>query len=134
RCAPRPPRGRDPVGAALGEPAACCGSGLEMFRMPKAATVLVIGGGLMGLLSLPFAKARGAARTILSDPLASGRETARRLGADLVVDPTAEDLDAVIRDATGRRGVHVACEAVGEPDLPGQAAGLLRPRRIVQHL
>ncbi|PYM54024.1 MAG: hypothetical protein DMD79_25305 [Candidatus Rokuibacteriota bacterium] len=126
------PAGLDPVGAALAEPAACCLAGLEMFRMPKGATVLVIGGGIMGLLTLVFARTRGAARTILSDPLRSRRETARRLGADLVVDPTAEDLDAVVRDATGGRGVHVACEAVGKPELVGQAVGLVRPRGIVQ--
>ena len=128
----RLPAGLDPVGAALAEPAACCLTGLEMFRMPRGATVLVIGGGIMGLLTLAFAKTRGAARTILSDPLASRRETARRLGADRVVDPTAEDLDAVVRDATGGRGAHVACEAVGKPELVGQAVGLVRPRGIVQ--
>jgi threonine dehydrogenase-like Zn-dependent dehydrogenase len=126
------PTGLDPTGAALTEPAACCLAGLEMFRMPKDATVLVIGGGIMGLLTLAFAKARGAARTIVSDPLASRRETARRLGADLVVDPTAQDLGGVVRDATGGRGVDVACEAVGKPELVSQAVSLVRPRGIVQ--
>src|SRR5439155_25648161 len=36
------PKGLDPVTAALTEPAACCLSGLEQFRMPTGATVLVI--------------------------------------------------------------------------------------------
>src|SRR5262245_42922821 len=45
------PRGLDPVTAALTEPAACCLSGLEMFAMPKNATVVVMGGGIMGLLT-----------------------------------------------------------------------------------
>src|SRR2546426_810991 len=44
--------------AALTEPAACCLSGLEMIRMPKGATVLVIGGGIMGLLTMAIAKQR----------------------------------------------------------------------------
>src|SRR5262245_52820627 len=43
------PEGLDPSTAALTEPAACCLAGLEMFKMPPAATVLVIGGGIMGL-------------------------------------------------------------------------------------
>ena len=63
------PKGLDPVTAALTEPAACCLSGLEQFRMPTDATVLVIGGGIMGLLTMALAKRRGARRLILSDPL-----------------------------------------------------------------
>jgi L-iditol 2-dehydrogenase len=126
------PHGLDPATAALAEPAACCLSGLEMFRMPRGATLLVIGGGLMGLLTLALARARGAATTILSDPLASRRELARRLGADVVVDPTREDLKEVIARLTGGRGLDVACEAVGKPELLGQAVGLVRTRGIVQ--
>src|SRR5256884_1417686 len=48
RCVHPLPRGLDPVTAALTEPAACCLAGLEMFRMPPGATVLVIGGGPPG--------------------------------------------------------------------------------------
>src|SRR5262249_15802953 len=44
------PKGLDPVTAALTEPASCCLAGLELFQMPKDATMLVIGGGIMGLL------------------------------------------------------------------------------------
>jgi L-iditol 2-dehydrogenase len=126
------PRGLDPEAAALAEPAACCLVGLEMFSMPRKASVLVIGGGVMGLLTLALARVRGAARAILSDPLEDRRTLATRLGADIVVDPTREDLRAVIERATGGRGVDVACEAVGKPDLVAQAATLVRPRGIVQ--
>ena len=41
----------------------------------------------MGLLTMALARRRGAARTILSDPMPERREVARRLGADHVVDP-----------------------------------------------
>ncbi len=126
------PAGFGPALAALAEPAACCLSGLEMFRMPREATVLVIGGGLIGLLTLTMARARGAARTILSDPLASRREAARRLGADVLVDPTVEDLPDVVAELTGGRGVDIACEAVGKPELVGQAITLTRNRGVVQ--
>jgi threonine dehydrogenase-like Zn-dependent dehydrogenase len=122
----------DPATASLAEPAACCLSGLEMFRMPRHATVLVMGGGVIGLFTLAFARVRGAARTILSDPLPSRREAGRRLGADLVVDPRGEDLAAVVREVTGGAGVDVACEAVGVPELVRQAVTLVRPRGIVQ--
>jgi threonine dehydrogenase-like Zn-dependent dehydrogenase len=132
RCVHPLPEGLDPATAALAEPAACCLSGLAMFRMPRRATLLVIGGGIMGLLTLAFARRRGASTTILSDPVASRRAAARRLGADHVVDPTAGDLGETVAELTGGRGVDVACEAVGKPDLVGVAAGLVRPRGIVQ--
>ena len=126
------PEGLDPATAALAEPAACCLEGLEMSRMRRGATVLVIGGGVMGLLTLALAKARGAGTTVLSDPVASRRDAARRLGADLAVDPGTEDLAQVVQRATGGHGVDLACEAVGKPDLLAMAAGLTRPRGIVQ--
>ncbi len=126
------PEGLDPATAALAEPAACCLSGLEMVRLRRGATVVVIGGGVMGLLTLALARARGAGTAILSDPVASRREAARRLGADITVDPTAEDLAQVVDRATGGRGVDVAAEAVGKPELLAAAARLARPRGVVQ--
>lgn len=125
------PEGLDLPTAALTEPAACCLSGLEMVRGVAGATVLVIGGGVMGLLTLALARARGAAAVLLSDPLPERREAARRLGAERVVDPGVEDLEAAVREATGGLGVDVACEAVGKPELVAEAARLTRPRGTV---
>jgi threonine dehydrogenase-like Zn-dependent dehydrogenase len=85
------PDGLDPATAALAEPAACCLAGLEMFKMPAGATVLVIGGGIMGLLTMVLAKKRGAARAILSDPIGSAGDRPPPRG-DHVIDPVREDL------------------------------------------
>ncbi|MGH7264909.1 MAG: zinc-binding dehydrogenase, partial [Candidatus Rokuibacteriota bacterium] len=70
--------------------------------------------------------------TILSDPIAARRRAARRLGADVVVDPTVEKLEDVVLHHTGGRGVDLACEAVGKPALVGDAVRLTRPRGVVQ--
>jgi threonine dehydrogenase-like Zn-dependent dehydrogenase len=126
------PEGLDPATAALAEPAACCLEGLEMARLRRGASVVVIGGGIMGLLTLALAKARGAGTAILSDPVLSRREAAGRLGADITVDPTADNLAQVVDRATGGRGVDLACEAVGKPELLAAAARLVRPRGVVQ--
>jgi threonine dehydrogenase-like Zn-dependent dehydrogenase len=126
------PEGLNPATAALTEPASCCLSGLEMFKMPRDATVLVIGGGIMGLITMVLAKKRGAARAILSDPIAERREIASRLGADHVVDPVRENLRERVKDLTGGRGPDVACEAVGKPDLVAEAIAMVRPAGIVQ--
>ena len=126
------PRGLDPVTAALTEPAACCLSGLEMFDMPKGATVVVMGGGIMGLLTMVLAKRRGARRLVLSDPIDERRQIARRLGAGTVVDPTREDLRERVMKLTDGRGADVVCEAVGKPDLVAYALSLVKPTGVLQ--
>jgi len=126
------PKGLDPGTASLAEPAACCLEGLEMARMRRGATVVVIGGGIMGLLTLALAKVKGAGLAILSDPVASRRDAARRLGADLTVDPATKDLAATVDKATRGQGVDIACEAVGKPELVAAAARLAKPRGVVQ--
>ena len=44
--------------------------------MPRGATVLVIGGGIMGLLTMVLARRSGAKRLILSDPIEERRAIA----------------------------------------------------------
>jgi L-iditol 2-dehydrogenase len=126
------PRGLDPITAAMTEPAACCLAGLEQFTMPRGATVLVLGGGIMGLLTMVLAGRRGAKRLLLSDPIAERRAMAKRLGAAVAIDPTAEDLPSRVRELTGGRGADVVCEAVGKPELVAEALALVRPTGVLQ--
>src|SRR5262249_504391 len=107
------PRGLDPVTAAMTEPTACSLAGLETFQWPRGATVRVIGGGIMGLVTMALAKRRGGKRLILSDPIAERREMARRLGAAEVIDPSRDNLRDKLMELTGGRGADVVCEAVG---------------------
>ena len=125
------PAGLDPVTAALTEPASCCLAGLEMFRIPRGATVLVIGGGIMGLLTMVLARRRGARRLILSDPITERRQIAKRLGASVVVDPAREPLRERIMALTRDRGADVVCEAVGKPELVAEAVALTKPAGIL---
>src|SRR5437899_6165183 len=126
------PRSLDPVTAAMTEPTACCLAGLETFPMPRGATVLVIGGGPMGLLTMVLARKRGARRLILSDPVEERRLIARRLGAYAVVDPIRESLRDRVLALTRGRGADVVCEAVGKPELVAAALALVKPTGIVQ--
>ena len=126
------PRGLDPVTAAMTEPAACCLANLEQFPMPRGATVLVIGGGIMGLLTMVLARRRGARRLVVSDPLAERRAMAKRVGASIVVDPTREDLRDRVLGLTRGRGADVVCEAVGKPALVAESLTLVRPGGVVQ--
>ena len=126
------PKGLDPVTAALAEPASCCLSGLEMFRMPRNATVVVMGGGIMGLLTMALARRRGAGRLVLSDPLEERREIARKLGARVLVDPVRESLHERVMALTDGRGAEVVCEAVGKPELVAEAFAMVKPTGVLQ--
>ena len=126
------PRGLDPVTAAMTEPAACCLAGLETFPMPRGATVVVIGGGIMGLLTMVLARRRGARRLVLSDPIEERRRIARRLGATAVVDPSREPLHERVMALTRGRGADVVAEAVGKPELVAAALRMVRPTGVLQ--
>ena len=126
------PRGLDPITAAMTEPTACCLAGLETFRMPRGAAVLVIGGGIMGLVTMVLAGRLGAKRLIMSDPIEERRKMAKSLGAAVVIDPVRESLRDRVMELTSGRGADVVCEAVGKPELVKEAIALTRPNGFFQ--
>lgn len=112
--------------AALAEPLSCCLWAIDLAGISSGATVAIIGAGTMGLLLLLLAKASGAARTVISEPHATRRAVAARLGADLIVDPRATDLLAAVQQLTDGIGVDVALEAVGHPATIAEAIRITR--------
>lgn len=97
---------------ALGEPVACCLHGIDLAGITPGDTVLIIGGGTIGLIMLQMAKIAGAARLILSEPVKEKRVRAMTFGADIVIDPVRENFEQAIKSHTGR-GVNIAIECVG---------------------
>ncbi len=114
--------------AALTEPAACCLQGAQQVSVPCDSAVVVIGGGIMGLLTMAFLKERGVKRMIVSEPLEERREAALSLGADIVHDPGDSPLCELVNEVTSGRGVDIAVEAVGKPELVAECAALVRPK------
>ncbi len=109
--------------AAMTEPVACCLHGIDMCDINCGDTVLVMGGGMIGLIMLQLAKLKGAATVILSEPVAEKREHAKRLGADLCVDPIRENIEAVLRKH-GIERINTVIECVGRPATMQQAIAL----------
>jgi 2-desacetyl-2-hydroxyethyl bacteriochlorophyllide A dehydrogenase len=114
--------------AALVEPVAIAIHAVDRAEIKTGQTVLVIGGGTIGLLTMQVAKLSGASRVILSEPVLFKRKVAEQVGADRTVDPLTEDLSAVIRDLTAGRGVDICIEAVGSPKAIEQGFGLIRDK------
>ncbi len=78
----------------------------------SSSSIVIFGAGTVGLSALMGAAYLGCATIIAVDPVASRRELALELGATHVVDPTTEDVVAVVQELTGG-GVDYAVEASG---------------------
>ena len=106
---------------AMAEPLACCLHGIDRAQIRTGDTVLVIGGGAIGLLMVQLAKLSGASQVLLSEPVETRREIGLQLGANAAIDPIHEDLTARIRALTGMDGVDVVIECVGNTIATAQA-------------
>ncbi|HLV97587.1 MAG TPA: zinc-binding dehydrogenase [Ktedonobacterales bacterium] len=121
--------------AALTEPLACALHGIEASDMHPGDSVVIIGGGPLGLLLLAVAKLKGA-RVILCGRGDERLALARALGADEIVDarqlPDLSAEVAAVRALTdGQGGADVVIEAVGEPALWEAAAQMVRRGGLV---
>ncbi len=99
--------------AAFAEPVSVCVHCLDMADIKPGMSVAITGGGPIGLILLQLAIRSGAALTLVSEPVSSKREMAKKLGADVVVDPLAEDIQQAASEATCGRGFDVVIEASG---------------------
>lgn len=99
---------------ALVEPLSVGFHAIERARVTDLDTVLVLGGGMIGLGAILGAQARGA-RVIVSEVAAEKHAALRALGVDKVIDPLRQDLSAELATLTGEDGPDVVVEAVGLP-------------------
>ena len=102
------------------EPVACCLHGIDMCNIKPGSTVVVIGGGMIGLLMMQLAKNAGATKVVLLEPVEGKREVALKLGADLAIDSIHEDVPARLKQE-GVGNVDVVIECVGKPVTIEQA-------------
>ena len=92
------------------------GAVLNTAGVEEGATVLVTGLGGVGQSVVQGARAAGAAKIIVSDPIAARREAAARMGATDLLDPATDDVPQAVLDLTGV-GVDYAFEAAGRSSL-----------------
>ncbi len=116
--------------AAMTEPVACCLHGIDMCDINPGDTVLVIGGGMIGLIMLQLAKLKGASTLIMSEPVAEKRAHAKKLGADICIDPINDDAEKVLAE-NGIDRISTVIECVGRPNTMEQAIHLAGKRSTV---
>jgi threonine 3-dehydrogenase len=89
-------------------------------------TALVTGCGPIGLMSIAVAKACGSSTVFATETNEHRRAMAKRMGADVVLNPAAEDAVARILAETSKTGVDVLLEMSGNPTAIQQGFKALR--------
>lgn len=122
------PLSLDPVHGAFCEPLACCLHGIDIAAIKAGASVVVLGGGVIGLLTVQLARLAGATTVILSTRQAAKRQLAEQLGATASVDPTTSDIVEAIAGPTGLvpGGVDVVIECAGVAETVQQSMRLAK--------
>ena len=112
---------------ALMEPLAVARHAVDICGAMQGDSVLVIGGGPIGLGVLLMSMDAGAAKVVVCEPDASRRACAQQLGATAVIDPTVEDLSsAMVRVDIGSPDIVFEC--VGAPGFLQQTIDVMATR------
>jgi L-iditol 2-dehydrogenase len=102
--------------AAMLEAVSVALHGVRVSEMKGGETVLVIGAGMIGLLTLQAARAAGASRVLVADIDPSRLKRAEGVGADETLLLSGSELVQEILRRTGGRGVDLVLEAVGREE------------------
>lgn len=127
------PPGVDPQFGAFVEPLAVSLRGVKAAEVSTGDVALVFGLGQIGLGAVLLARLAGARTIVAVDPSPLRRSAARDLGADITVDPLADDVTGVVREVTGPgpyglgASADCAIEASGVPTSFTSAVKSLRP-------
>ena len=99
--------------AVFCEPVKCVMGAMDMVRLLPGESVVILGGGPIGLYFTMFYKAAGAGKIIVSEPSEFRAKYAKELGADIVVNPITENFEEVVKENTNGIGADVTVDAVG---------------------
>jgi len=117
------PRGFPVDAAPFVEPVSCAVHGIDRAGIKTGDTVVITGGGTIGLIMLQLSRHAGASQTIVVEPLGWKREIAQRLGATIAVDGTKAK--EAVRDLTVD-GADVVIECAGSTTAVDMALELAR--------
>ena len=110
---------------ALVEPLAVGLHASGMGEVKLGDTVVIFGSGCIGLVTLLSCKAKGASKVYVVDVLVNRLETAKRLGADEVINARENDIIQKINELTDGHGADVVIETAGAEATVKQTADVV---------
>ncbi len=89
-------------------------------------TVLILGAGCIGLVTMMACKAHGASTLIMADLVDARLEKAKKLGATHVINSGREDIFEAVKKITGGKGAEKVFEAAGSAVTIAQTPHLVK--------
>lgn len=110
-------------GAAAIEPMTIAFNGYRDLDV-EGANVLILGTGAIGIAAIPSAHVLGAKKVIIAGRKKSKLDLAKKMGADVTVNTTEQDLKEVVLAETNGIGVDVVIETSGSTSLVEQSIAM----------
>lgn len=110
---------------ALVEPLAVGLHATGLGNVGLGQSVVILGAGCIGLVTLLSARARGASKIIVADLYEKRLEYAREMGADVTINAQTEDVPVRIREIL-KEGPDVVLETAGSPATIAQTAHIAK--------
>ncbi len=112
--------------AVLIEPLSCSIHAVERARIEFGDVVVISGAGPLGLGMVGAARLKNPGKLVVLDMIESRLELARRIGADVVLNPGKEDVVARVKELTDGYGCDVYIEAASHPSSVIQGLAVIR--------
>ena len=120
------PKDWDADKAVLVEPLAVGVHAIRQAKMLTGANIIIIGAGMIGQATLQAAFAAGANQILVSDPVDTRLELAKKSGASVIVNPKKEDIFQVAKEFFGSDGPDIVFDCVGNEITLDTAINLAR--------
>lgn len=120
------PEGMSMEAASLGEPTACAVYAGMQSGVELGDVVVVVGVGFAGQVIAQVVKKMGAAKVICVDVVDGKLELAKKMGADLVLNPNHDDVAAAVLKETNNEGADVVIEVAGNDTAIQMCSDLLK--------
>ncbi len=110
------------------EPLAVAVHALSRATVKERESIVILGVGTIGMLSLVVAREMGFKTIICTDTAPFNREAALKHGAAAALDPLTEDVVARVKEMTGGRGADLVLVCAGAEGILSQASECARRR------
>ncbi len=119
---------------ALVEPLAVGLHACKQGNVSLGDSVVILGSGCIGLVTLLSAKARGASNVVVVDLFDKRLDYAKKLGANQVINARSENVEERIHEILGDRGADVVIETAGSPKTVHQAPSFAKMGGTIVHV
>ncbi|WP_050184438.1 zinc-dependent alcohol dehydrogenase family protein [Domibacillus robiginosus] len=118
------PDGISPSVAALTENVGCCLHGIDRANIQQGDSIVILGGGFVGIVLAELGRMRGASKVVVAEPNEARRQLIEKRGF-IALDPLNQNIQEEIMHMTNDLGADIVIEAAGRRDTAQQTLNLV---------